>query len=113
MILYSIIVLAVAALGGAGAAIMHLKQIKVPVAIAFVHGGLAATGLVLAILGYLENTTSGLLLSAVIVLVVAALAGFYLFSQRSREKGLPKGPLALHVVIGLTGFALLLVAQFG
>ena len=58
MTLYAIIVLFIAALGGAGVAVMHLKKKKVPLAIALVHGGVAATGLVLVIISYLENSGS-------------------------------------------------------
>lgn len=102
------LVFAVAALGGAVLAYFHFSRKPRPWALTILHGLLAATGLVLVALPVINGTATNLK-TALIVLLVAALGGFYLFSYRVRNRELPSAVVLIHGAVAAIGFILLLV----
>lgn len=106
----AVVVFAVAALGGAYLAYRHLQGQPLPFPIAVVHGAAAATALVLLAIAVFTSDLSGTATVALVIFVVAALGGFYLFSFHMRDDRRPT-PLVLgHGLIAVVGFLTLLVA---
>src|SRR4051812_31100781 len=108
------IVLGIAALGGVALAGIRLSGTpRPPTWMALVHGAVAAVGLVLLIYVAMTTTLPGLALTALGVLVLAALGGAALFlGFHLRGKALPI-PLVLgHGLIAATGYLLLLISLF-
>jgi hypothetical protein len=100
--------LAIAAVGGATLAFLHFTGKTRPWALTILHGLLAATGLVLLAWPVLDGSALDLR-SALIVLVAAALGGFFLVSFRLRGKPLPSAVVLVHGAVAATGLVLLLV----
>lgn len=103
---------AVGALGGLTLAILHFKKKNLPLGLALLHGLLGAAGLVVLLLAVLHGGTPAKAAYALILFVVAALGGFYLFSFHLRKKSLPSPVVIIHALIAVTAFCLLLVATF-
>jgi hypothetical protein len=110
MLVWAAIVFAVAALGGVTLAVLHFRgRTPPPTPLALLHGLLAATGLVLLIAAALTMPGfGGLALGSLVVFVVAALGGFYLFSYHLRGKALPSPVVLIHGGAAVVGFLLLL-----
>src|SRR6185437_3990817 len=110
----SIILFAVAAIGGALMAIMRLRgRPRPPLALALVHGGVAAAGLVFLILSVVNGSVTDIARIALVVFIVAALGGFVLFSFHLRKKPLPVALVLGHGLIAVVGFVLLLKGFLG
>jgi hypothetical protein len=75
---------------------------------------LGATGLVLTGIVVLEGSAAGagVIPIALLILVVAALAGFYLASIHARKVVAPRGAVVAHAGIAVVGFLLLLGGAF-
>lgn len=99
MLTYAIIVFAVAALGGLLLASFVLRGKLAPWAVSLLHAALGAIGLLLVIYAALSTGIAGAALAALIILIIAALAGFYLASIHLRSQVAPKGTVFLHVLI--------------
>jgi len=114
LITWAAIVFAVAALGGATLATLHFRgRSPLPMPLALLHGLLAATGLVLLIAAALTQPGfGGLALAALVVFVVAALGGFYLFSFHLRGLRLPSPVVLIHGGAAVVAFLLLLAYIF-
>jgi hypothetical protein len=108
MLTYTLIVFAVAALGGATLAYMRIVKKDVSMPLALVHGLFAATGLVLLAFGLSRIGGTGLAL-ALAVFVLAALGGFTLFSFHLRSRPLPIPLVLIHGAAAVTAFVILLV----
>ena len=110
MLTWAAIVFAIAALGGATLAIMHFRgRAPLPMPLALLHGLLAASGLVLLIAAALTQPGfGGLALAALVIFVVAALGGFYLFAHHLRGKPLPSPVVVIHGGAAVVAFLLLL-----
>src|SRR5215470_20078094 len=81
MLLYALIVFAIGALGGLTLAGAYVLQGRLaPWALSLLHAALGAIGLLLLIYAALTTGISGAALTALVVLVIAALGGFYLAS---------------------------------
>lgn len=100
----ALITLAIAAVLGLGLAPAILGNKLPAMPHSLLHGAAAAIGLVLAILALLSGQGSAL---AVIILVVAALGGFFLFSFHLKDKPGPKPVVVIHALAAVAGFALL------
>ncbi len=106
----SIILFAIAALGGLTLAAMRLANRPLPLGLALVHGAFAATALVLLIIAMIiAGKSTALLNAALILFIIAAIGGFILFSFHLRSKSLPIPLMLLHGLVAVVAFILLLV----
>ena len=108
----TLVLFAVAALGGLVLASVRLRGSNPPLALALIHGGVAAAGLVALILAVLHaGTSASLSRIALALFVVAALGGFVLFSAHLRKKNIPVPLMLVHAVVAVGGFVTLLVGS--
>lgn len=107
------ILLAVAALGGVVMAVMRLRGKDLPpMALALIHGLFAASGLIallVAVIGVNASTSARIALGG---FIIAALGGFFLFSYHLRRKPLPVPAVAVHGLVAVISFVLLLISIF-
>lgn len=99
-----------AALGGLVMALRAFSDRDLPWALAIGHGALGAAGLVVLLTAVLSGPGSGLLLASLVVLVVAALGGFYLLSFHVRGHRHPRAVIVVHALAALAGVGLLIAA---
>ena len=110
MLVYALIVFAVAALGGLVLASSVLRGKLAPWAISILHALLGACGLVLLIITVLQGQGAGRVTAALGILVVAALGGFYLASLHLRKQVAAKSIVFVHAGLAVVGFLVLLSA---
>jgi hypothetical protein len=109
-----VVLFALAALGGAFmASLVFRGKPHPPMGIAIGHGLLAAAGLVTLLFAVMGGQAPGLAKAALVIFVIAALGGFTLFAMHLQRKALPKPVVAIHGLVAVTAFALLLVAILG
>jgi len=106
MLLTSVILFGIAALGGLVLAVRKER----PLPIAIVHGLVAAAGLVCLIIGVIQGAAGSLPLVALILLVIAALGGFILFAMDLRRRPLFKGLILVHGLLAVVAEVLLIIA---
>jgi hypothetical protein len=106
----AIIVFALGALGGLVLASYVLRAKLAPWALSLLHAALGAIGLLLVIYAALSTGISGAALTALIILVIAALGGFYLASIHLRGEVASKAVVFVHAGIAVIGFLTLLGA---
>jgi hypothetical protein len=109
----ALILFAVAALGGVVLAGLRLAGRPLPIPLALVHGALAAAGLVALIVLLVHGATAGHLALSLLLFVIAALGGFFLFAVHLRNKdssALPVPVVLLHGALAVAGFVILLLA---
>lgn len=99
-----------AAVGGLVMATQIFKDRKPAAAIAWLHGPLAAIGLLLVFWIWMQSGASQTVSIALGVLVVAALGGFFLLSFHIRDKAHPKPVVVLHALLAVTGVITLVLA---
>jgi hypothetical protein len=107
---YAALLFALGALGGLYLATLSFKGQPLPVSIAVLHGLFGATGLVLLIAGVLMGMGGGTARIALIVLLVAALGGFYLLSFHIKKQQHPRAVIVVHALVAVIGFLTLLTA---
>jgi hypothetical protein len=111
MLLSALIVFALGALGGLTLAGVYVLQGRLaPWALSLLHAALGAVGLLLLIYAALTSGISGAALAALLILVVAALGGFYLASIHLRGKVAEKSIIFIHAGVAVIGFLTLLAA---
>ncbi len=110
MLIYAVLIFAIAAVGGVVLATSVLKGRLAPWAVSIAHALLGATGLVLLILAVLQGAGAGRATAALGLLVVAALGGFYLASIHLRGAIAPKAVVFVHAGVAVAGFLTLLTA---
>jgi len=111
MLLYALIVFAIAALGGLTLAAMYVLQGRLaPWALSLLHAALGAIGLLILIYAALTTGIQGTALAAFVILVIAALGGFYLASIHLRGKVARKAIVFVHAGLAVIGFLTLLGA---
>lgn len=76
------------------------------------HGVLVATGLLLLIYAFSMSALAVLQKAGLVVLVVAALGGFFLLSFHVRREHHPFAIVVLHALLAVSGVVLLLVSFF-
>lgn len=108
MLTIALIVFAIAALGGLYLATHVLRGKFAPWAVSLVHAALGAVGLILLIVMLVQGAGTPRLLIAFIILVVAALGGFFLASLHMRKQLPPKAVVVVHAGIAVIGFLTLL-----
>lgn len=104
MITYAVIVFAIAALGGLFLATHVLRGRFAPWAISLLHAGLGALGLVLLIVALAQGAASQAVLIGFVILLVAALGGFFLASFHLRKSLPPKAVVVIHAGVAVVGF---------
>ena len=112
MLNYALIIFAIAAVGGVILATSVLRGKLAPWSVSLIHAALGAAGLVCVLLAVINGSTS-LIRTALIILVVAALGGFYLASLHLRKKIAPVGVVIIHASVAVVGFLLLASAVLG
>src|SRR5262245_5002706 len=111
MLLYAVIVFAIAALGGLTlAAVYVLRGRLAPWALSLLHAALGAIGLLLLIYAALTTGIPGTALAALVILVIAGLGGFYLASIHLRGEVATKSVVFIHAGVAVIGFLTLLAA---
>ncbi|MDO1529917.1 hypothetical protein QMK61_13845 [Fulvimonas sp. R45] len=108
MLLYAIVVFAIAAVGGLILASHVLRNRFAPWALSVLHALLGATGLVLLVALALQGTAPGRLTAALALLVLAALGGFFVASFHLRKRIAPKPAVLVHAGVAVVGFLTLL-----
>ena len=112
MLSLAVIVFAIAAVGGLILALHVLRDRFAPWSLSILHALLGATGLVLVSLAVVGGEGGSLILGSLLVLVVAALGGFFLASFHLRKRLPPKAIVILHALLAIVGVALLVTAVF-
>jgi len=114
MLNIAVLVFAIGAVGGLVMANSVLRGRLAPWGLSVIHAALGATGLILTALVVLDksNDVASIVTTALIILVVAALAGFYLASIHARKVVAPKGAVIAHAGVAVIGFLLLLGGVF-
>lgn len=108
MITYALLVLAIGAVGGLVLASRVLRDRLAPWVLSVLHALLGATGLVLLILILLRGDAPQRVLISFVLLLVAALGGFFLASFHLRSKLPPKAVVVIHAGVAVAGFLTLL-----
>ncbi len=114
MITIAVLVFAIGAVGGLILANSVLRGQMASWTLSLLHAALGATGLVLTAIVVLGGSTdvAKIVPTALIILVVAALAGFFLASYHARKISPPKGAVFAHATIAVVGFVLLAGGAF-
>ena len=114
MLKIAVLIFAIGAVGGLVLASNVLRDRFAPWALSLLHMAIGATGLVLTAIVVLGGGTDGggVVPIALLVLVVAALGGFYLASYHLRKTIPSKGVVFAHAGTAVIGFLLLLGAAF-
>ena len=109
MLNIAILVFAIGAVGGLVLASSVLRGRLAPWALSLLHMALGATGLVLTALVVLggNGDVASIVPIALLVLVVAALGGFFLASFHVRKVAPPKPVVVIHAGVAVIGFLLL------
>jgi len=108
MLTTALVIFAIAALGGLFLATHVLRDRFAPWAVSLLHAGLGAIGLILLIVMLVQGQAASRLWIAFILLVVAALGGFFLASFHQRKQLPPKAVVVVHAVVAVIGFLTLL-----
>jgi len=106
MLNYALIIFAIAAVGGLVLANSVLRGKLAPWALSLLHAALGATGLVLVLMA-LMNGASNAIRNAFIILVVAAVGGFFVASFHLRKRVAPAAVVIVHALVAVIGFLLL------
>lgn len=111
MLIVSLILFAVAALGGAFMATVRARnEQNPPMPVAIIHGLAAATGLILLLIFIFSSGFPGLPTVSAVLFVIAALGGFVLIGNHAKGRLIPKPLMGIHATAAVVGFVLLLIA---
>ena len=113
MLAYAVIVFAIGAVGGLLLASYVLREKLAPWAVSLLHAALGAIGLLLVIYAAVTAGISHAAMAALIILVIAALGGFFLASIHLRGTVAPKSLVFIHAGVAIIGFLTLLGAVVG
>jgi hypothetical protein len=108
MLNYALLVFAIAALGGLVLAAHVLRGKFAPWALSLLHALLGATGLALLIVLLLQGSAPQRVLTGFVLLLLAALGGFFLASFHVRKQLPPKAVVIIHAGVAVAGFLTLL-----
>jgi hypothetical protein len=107
----ALVLLGLAAVFGLYMASIRLRGAERPAtSVALTHGALAAAGLIALIVAVMSTTNPGMARTALMVLIVAALGGFFLFAMHLQKKALPIPVMVIHGLVAATGFIILILA---
>lgn len=108
MLAYALLIFAIAALGGLVLAAHVLRGKFAPWAVSMLHALLGAIGLILLIVLLVQGSAPQRVLAGFVLLLVAALGGFFLASFHLRKKLPPKAVVVVHAFVAVIGFLTLL-----
>lgn len=108
MLHLALVAFAVAAVGGLILAARVLRDRFAPWALSLLHALLGAAGLVLLIGLLVQGNGQQRVLVGFVLLLVAALGGFFLASFHLRKQLPPKAVVVVHAGVAVTGFLTLL-----
>lgn len=108
MLNYALLAFAIAAVGGLILAAHVLRGKFAPWALSVLHALLGATGLVLLIVMLVQGSAPQRVLAGFVLLLIAALGGFFLASFHLRRKLPPKAVVLVHASVAVVGFLTLL-----
>ena len=114
MLTIAVLVFAIGALGGLYMASRVLGGNFAPWAVSLLHAALGATGLVLTgvVVFGPSGGMGGVVPIALLILVVAALGGFFLASFHARKQHPPRAVVFVHAGAAVIGFLLLAGGAF-
>jgi hypothetical protein len=104
MLNYALVIFAIAALGGLILASRVLRGKFAPWALSLLHALLGATGLILLIVLLVQGSTAQRVLVGFVLLLIAALGGFFLASFHLRKQLPPKAVVIVHASVAVIGF---------
>lgn len=81
-----------------------LREKFAPWAVSLLHAGLGALGLILLIAALIEGAASQTVLIGFVILLAAALGGFFLASFHLRKRLAPKAVVVVHAGVAVVGF---------
>jgi hypothetical protein len=108
----AIALFAVTAMFGVRILTSVLRNEKAPRGVVYSHGLFAATSLVLLIVYALQNPDN-YPKASIILFILAALGGFFMFYHDVKNKPLPKGVPFIHALVAVSAFIILLLFVFG
>lgn len=108
MLNYALLAFAIAAVGGLVLASRVLRNKLAPCALSIIHALLGATGLILLVVILLQGSAPKQILIGFVLLLVAALGGFFLASFHLRKQLPPKAAVVIHASVAVVGFLVLL-----
>ena len=109
----SVVLFAVAAVGGATLVVRKFTGKGMPLSLAAVHGIFAAAGLITLAASVYNNSSNKLMNISLILFLIVALGGFILLSYHLRKKAHPVALIGIHGAGAVVSFLLLLAAVFG
>lgn len=114
MLKIAVLIFAIGAVGGLILASSVLRGRLAPWALSLLHAALGATGLILTGIVVLQGAEEGqgLVPIALLVLVVAALGGFFLASYHARKQIPSRGVVFTHAGAAVIGFLILAGSVF-
>ncbi len=114
MLKLAVLIFAIGAVGGLVMATRVLRNQLAPWALSLLHAALGATGLVLTAIVVLgkSEAVSSVVPIALLILVVAALGGFFLASFHARRQLPSRGVVFAHAGVAVVGFLLLAGGAF-
>ena len=114
MLQIAVLIFAIGAVGGLIMATRVLRGQFAPWALSLLHAALGATGLVLTALVVLGKTAdvASIVPIALLILVVAALGGFFLASFHARKQLPPRAVVVIHAGVAVIGFLCLACGVF-
>jgi protein-S-isoprenylcysteine O-methyltransferase Ste14 len=113
MIVTSIVLFLVAALGGLYMAARIFGGSMPPWAVVIIHGVLAASGLLVLLYALFTGPQAASVMIGAILLVIAALGGFFMFSYQLRKLPPPKAIVVVHALAAVLGVVCLLANAVG
>ena len=108
MLIINIIIFAIAAVFGLLNLVAILTNKSTSKPVVFIHGILAAIALILLIIFTINAAGNSPVLS-LILFIIAALAGFYLFARDLSHKPGPKALAVIHGLVAVVSFILLII----
>jgi hypothetical protein len=110
MVALALLLFAGAALGGVFMTFIHLRGSNPPTPLAIIHGLAASGGVVLLILAFLLGSATPLAGTALVLFVLAALGGAFMFLlQHLRNKRLSTPIVLIHAGVAVVAVLVLLV----
>jgi hypothetical protein len=107
----ALILFGMAAAGGLVLALIRFSgKPYPPLALALVHGALAAAALIALVVAVTDAAATGSTKIALVLFLAAAAGGFALFSRHLRKLALPVWLVVVHALVAVTAFAVLLSA---
>ena len=110
MVYLTIILFAIAALGGVTLAVMKMSGRELPMPIVIGHGIFAACGLVALIIMVAQSRENSLMNGSLLLFLITAVGGFTLLSFHLRNKPHPLSLIGAHGLLAVISFIIFLIS---